>query len=503
MVKIYFCDEFELNIIKDFFAHDLRLIDSLEVDNVRSFRIGEYRNSYDQAGGAKCSGVGICIDDTDLWLLNKWKYFPFFEIKTCQIDMDGDTLEVYYHSFVGEAAEYIDISPSAFLSECRLKKCDIHLLIPCSASPDTFDCPNSRGHDVRYFMGQLKTTNELEFTSDFVKSLDREYIGDYYLTYDGRNYQPCAIICAKHSFTNLGVIDVIVSDVQVDALRILEEFRYKSLKIRDREVEKPISEWMQERKFVQYGEHRNLVFSYEKLSQNDIINVLATEYHPMGDIIGRTFIENAQENIAQYNTAEAYVSEVVLLEISTKDIPELTVRLQYQAIEVFFVELILLQDAAIGRVSAKVNRQIAQERDTQMASIASLSALVTEMSKSLLFFEPSNFVFPTVRRSAERISKRFGIDKAIDRYKQNKETLEQMINLAKIQRENKENTIINFILIMLTIVQVLPILANAIHFLIFKEIDIPELISEMAAFSICLIVCIQFYRMRRKFMTKL
>lgn len=503
-MKIYFCDEFELNIIKDLFPRDLRLIDYLEIDNIKKVGIGEYRNSYEQADGTKCSGVGFYIDDTDLWLLNKWKYFPFFEVNTCRIDRKGVQLDVFYHSFVGDADEYVDISPSMFLKDCRLTKCDVHLLIPCSVGPDSFDYKNNNGCNVKYFMDQLRITNELEFTSDFVKSLDREYLGDYYLTYDDDiNYQPCAIICAKHKFTNLGVIDIIISDVQVDALRILEEFRYKSLKIRDGKVDKPIHEWLKERNFIQYGEHRNLVFSYEKLSQNDIINVLATEYHPMGDIIGRTFIENAQENIAQYNTAEAYVSEVALLEISTRDIADISVRLQYQAIEVFFVELILLQDAAIGRVSAKVNRQIAHERDSQAASLASLSALVAEMSKSLLFFEPSNFVFPTVRRSAERISKRFGIDKAIERYKQNKETLEQMINLAKMQRENKENIIINFILIMLTIVQVLPILANAIHFLIFREIDIPELISEMAAFTICLIVCIQFYRMRRKFMTKL
>ena len=176
------------------------------------------------------------------------------------------------------------------------------------------------------------------------------------------------------------------------------------------------------------------------------------------------------KNIAQYDTAEAYVSDVTLLEISKEFKPELCDRLSEQAIEVFFIILLLLQDAAICNVEMMIEKAISDERNDNGNSNTELHTLVVEMSKATKFFNPRNFYYPTVRLSSIKIAEKFGLPKQIKLMTENKMLLEQLIELNTMRVQSKENDIINVILIILAVIQVVPILFGGLKMICYTGI---------------------------------
>ena len=194
-------------------------------------------------------------------------------------------------------------------------------------------------------------------------------------------------------------------------------------------------------------------------------------------------------NIAQYDTAEAYVSEVTLLEISNDFKPQLRDRLSEQAIEVFFIILLLLQDAAICNVGMMIEKTISDERNYDGYSNTELIMLVVEMSKATRFFNPRNFYYPTVRLSFIKIAEKFGL---LDQKKmmiENKMLLEQLIRLKTMNVQSKENNIINIILIVLAAIQIIPIILGG-----FKMICSTGIVSLACIAFIILYRRKQFHR---------
>ena len=164
------------------------------------------------------------------------------------------------------------------------------------------------------------------------------------------------------------------------------------------------------------------------------------------------------KNIAQYDTAEAYVSEVTLLEISKVFKPSLNDRLAEQAIEVFFIKLLLLQDAAISSVNMMIEEAIEDENNNVGNTNNELLKLVAELSKATKFFDPRNFYYPTVRASSLRIAEKFGLPRQMRLMTENKSLLEQLIDINTMRVQSKENDIINVILIILAVIQIIPII---------------------------------------------
>ena len=111
-----------------------------------------------------------------------------------------------------------------------------------------------------------------------------------------------------------------------------------------------------------YGRKRSMVFAYGDVSKQAIINALANEDNPMGNIGGIFARKVEMENIAQYDTAQVYVSTATMFE-KCNDSPENEEdRMTYQAIEIFFVEMLLLQDAAIDKIYMDIKDEEERQR---------------------------------------------------------------------------------------------------------------------------------------------
>ena len=96
-----------------------------------------------------------------------------------------------------------------------------------------------------------------------------------------------------------------------------------------------------------------------------------------------------------------------------------------------------------------------------------LITVVSELSKVTKFFDPRNFIYPTVRASFVRIADSFGIPRQLELMNENKSVLEQLINLNYAKIQSKENDIINIILIILSAIQVVPLIKGDLETLLY------------------------------------
>lgn len=355
-------------------------------------------------------------------------------------------------------------------------KIDLHLLIPCRLSEDR-DFPDSAetNSEIDHFIKMLDVCNNSEFTNRYVRNLDRRSLGKnqiHLIDITGQHCSyPCFSIVSIHSDTRLAVVDIVVPEIKAGADRIVDLFRSKQLTISNSSDNRLIDQWLLENYGLHtVGDHRSLVFSGTKLSNVEKVNLLASESEPMGLIMSDDFYEMSTKNIAQYDTAEAYVSETTLLEINKEYKPKLCDRLSEQAIEVFFIILLLLQDAAICNVEMMIENAISEELDYNGNSNDELHTLVVEMSKATRFFNPRNFYYPTVRLSSIKIAEKFGLPKQKKLMAENKLLLEQLIELNAMYVQSKENDIINVILIILAVIQVVPILFGGLEMICYTGI---------------------------------
>jgi hypothetical protein len=353
---------------------------------------------------------------------------------------------------------------------------DLHLLVPCRLSEDRVisDSAETKS-EIEHFMKMLNVCNNSEFTNRYVRNLDRRSLGKHkvhVIDINGRHCSyPCFAIVSIHSNTRLAVVDIVVPEIKAGADRIVDFFRSKQLTIGDSSDNRLIDQWLLENYGLHtVGDHRSLVFSGTKLSDVEKVNLLAAESEPMGLIMSEDFHEMSTKNIAQYDTAEAYVSEITLLEINKEYKPELCDRLSEQAIEVFFIILLLLQDAAICNVEMMIENAISDECEYNGNSNTELHTLVVEMSKATRFFNPRNFYYPTVRLSSVKIAEKFGLPKQKKLMTENKLLLEQLIELNSMYVQAKENDIINVILIILAVIQVVPILFGGLEMICYTGI---------------------------------
>ena len=212
-----------------------------------------------------------------------------------------------------------------------------------------------------------------------------------------------------------------------------------------------------------------MIFAYGDISEQSIINALANEEYPMGNI-GGTFKEKIKgENIALYDTAQVYVSQASMIECcgNLKNIFQLfpSNRIRYQVIEIFFVELILFQDAAID----KVYTDLIHEQEGQYKlnysdyNIEKFEQISFDMSRAIKFGDYKQFNFPTTRESARRVAENFGIEYIFEKYERNKELLHSMLSANKRRIENKENKLQSRFLLIISALATVQALGDIIY----------------------------------------
>ena len=293
---------------------------------------------------------------------------------------------------------------------------------------------------------------ETEFNNDYLKRIKRFSLGEIVLYATSDDYKLRGFLeLAYHDDTRLSVLEIYIPNVSMGANKILDKYLADKLyyKYNDKIINS-LNDLLSELCLRAYGRRRSMVFCESGVDKREIINTLANEECPMGKIGGKFEIDILNDNIAIYDTAEVYVSIVTMIEVLKTFEENYRNRLEYEVLETFFVELILFEDAAMDKIYKNLLDAQNVEINKKPNSNKIIDKISFDMAKAKRFADFESINFPTVRESAYRIAKKFGIDHVYEKYNENKNILQEMIEVNKRKVAENEDDIKNNFLFLLS-----------------------------------------------------
>ena len=329
---------------------------------------------------------------------------------------------------------------------------------------------------------RIRRNNEEELDGQFFHGITRINLGAVTVNIRVENL-PCSqegfAFLSVHEQTKAAMMAIVIQDLHIPGLLLNNYFAGDCLTVGNGAAGVPVKEWMKKQNAQAYGTPKSLIISYEEIPKEEVIQYLACEASPIGTINGTVLHQWSQENIAQYDMATAYASDRCLLEITPKVDRDRIARLDQGAVELFFLELLIMQEAAISRVSDRV-----YELFHEGAFRETGKRIQTKLYD--LNMEAANLRYPVTRLSARHIGERFGVAEELEHYQNCRALLEQMIAINTAEEEKIDGDLMSLLLLFLTMVQMVPLMASLVRYLMkgtFSDID---LLATASGAMICL-----------------
>lgn len=412
----------------------------------------------------------LLLDMTEeaIWALDKFQSNLGFRKRRVRLEgsrllpASGDTMFIYEQredSYLPSPYHTVDHLRLYMGEKRQLSQCDVYLLIPgkLDKAPGVWEAlPDKPRNVFSVFNRQINQSVQDEYDTHFADSLSRKCIGEITLKIndltDGNTYYQDALIGIVKHATGVCILEIMVQNCAIGGNKLLNYYCGNQLYVIYEGQEYTADDFARQLHIRRYGKKRSMVFACGEVSEDEIINALANEEFPMGRIIGDIRTSLAQTNIAQYDTARVFVSQETMLEHTEAVNVFGNQRLTYHAIEIFFVELILFQDAAIDKVYDDLEVECALQSDpaNQTDATNRCEEISFDMAQALQFADYDHFRFPTVRISALKVAHSFGLDKIFEKYETNKALLETMIQANKRRRQEQQDRIKNRFLFLLS-----------------------------------------------------
>ena len=453
----------------------------------------------------------VVMPDASCWELDKFQLNLGFRKQRVEINgnilepTDSDDCFIYEKregGFVASDTHTLENIRSYVCTQRQLECCDVYLLIPgkLEKGDDVWDSIPQKHRDVfTVFRRKIDACIREEFNSHFADELERKCIGELTIEIEdpieGRTfYQDALAGVVKHS-TGICILEITVQNCAVGGNKLLNHYCGNMMHILYEGQRYTADELLKALHIRKYGHKRSMVFSYGDVSEAAIVNALANEEYPMGKICGDFLRKIREQNIAQYDTAEVYVSEETMFEKCAEINAYGNKRLAYHAIEIFFVELILFQDAAVDKVYTDLEEE--EKRQNEYRNVETAMARCEEisfdMAQALQFADYDQFNFPTVRLSARNVAACFGLDRIFEKYDTNKTLLETMIQANKRKWQTQQDEVKNRFLFLLSAATTIGMLGD-IFYVLYQD-KFGGFLSYVAAFVI-LAVIYGIYKLR-------
>lgn len=470
--------------------------------------------------------IGLLTEE-QVWLLDQWMDIPLLKRIAIHVTQNGKLTKVYIYvsnqvspqtdNFI---LEQVDIKKQIRLFAKKRKmntmgNCDLHLIYPCSLdkiysflqNPATENpcaiienpyCVETseelKEREISdYFISKLDCNSRYEFNDPFVTSVERISYGTFPCSfqYEGEEYIEYGFAYASiHTITGIGTFSIVFPSIANPILLQMYSFCESLLYIIEGKEKIEITKWLSNKSIEIYGHPKAIVFSYTELEKKEILKCLAYEMEPIGDICGKTLNHWADDNIAQYDIAKVYASDRCLLEIR-KDIElDVMLRLKSQAVELFFIEVLLFQEAAISRVCERVAYHLNYvfNHSNSKNSTEVLFNLSKEMANAIMFIDHKRLRYPSVRLSSQEIAQRFGLPQELEKYYKYRSILDEMITLNSNEQDEVEASLMNFLLLILTMIQVIPTIKAFIDIIMKKQASLSDVVSLVVSLSTCILL---------------
>ncbi len=435
----------------------------------------------EEAEGETLEACVVEMSSKDIWNLDKFQSTICLEkeaysIINGRLTKDGDVYAYRRRQDESSLENLCSLEVVKYnnLEERQLSTCDLYLMIPgklekSQGNANWEQLPNCQRDIFRKYSAGIQTSIEGEYNSNFAQELQRKCLGDVKIELLDREGNVIetqdGIIGIVEHMTGLCIVEIMVHNCHVGGTRILVNFCGNALKFHYNGKSYAMNELLEHLHLRPFGKKRSMVFNYGEPDKREIINALANEEFPMGRIHGSFLKKVETENRAQYDTAEVYCSSETMFE-QCKDMNILVDdRIGYHVIEIFFVELVIFQDAAIEKICSDIRGEITKQLHTHnlLETQKRQEAISFDMAQVMRFTNYEDFKYPTVRESAKRIAHDFEIDCIFENYEKYKEQLNDMISINERRMSEEQNNIKNYFLFLLSALAVIGTMGEIIY----------------------------------------
>lgn len=373
---------------------------------------------------------------------------------------------------MGQAAELIDNQEEqrVEIEWTKYPPLDLYIMIPCVKEKELImpHAVNASSQIVGHlFLNAISTVSAYEMEDGFSVDLTRMLLCQVSIvchTDDVQNKvelgrQTVNVYLTTHKGTGLASVTLVFPDITLSVTHILDQMSRNELFIDDNGNTKCLLKWLHENfGLKRMGMSRSFSNLSSSVEEKELIYLLANEVNGSQvmkhQLIGSNFKAAAKMNVAQYDLSEIYIQETSIVQIYKEYQNSYEERIQDHVLTLFIMELLLMQDVAISRVSHRVSEELQGKSDISLKVIEELNL---DFAKTMFLWNLNNFKYSATQAVANSFIKGFKIQEQLETYKTNKGFLEDLITVITARSTDRKNWILNIGIIFLTISQVLPI----------------------------------------------
>ena len=228
-----------------------------------------------------------------------------------------------------------------------------------------------------------------------------------------------------------------------------------------------------------------MIFASKNLSEFEKIQFFTSEKLEECTITNNCFITRANTNIAQYDSANIYASENVIIEIPKNFKLEFTERIKSQILTLFIAEIFIFQAATIFETKKYIEYLIANEHIGKSNFKESIPILLI---KSKRYWDRNQFLYPTARKLAENIGEAMNVSELHLYQTDNEKMLDKLIQMNKLKQEEIESSSLNAILLIISLLGVIPIVSEMVIKIYENKFNSVDVISYMVSIASCFIL---------------
>lgn len=383
-------------------------------------------------------------------------------------------------------------------------KDDLYILIPFvgDVAPQGIDSANDEIAST--FIEAMNEFAELECYNLVSEHFNRQFLGtvplgciDDYDTLEVLETSDAYLFLTTHPTTHLHLLTILLPNNKLSTTMIQDQASSNNLFIYEDGKLVNIIEYMKNKYDLQkIGEPKSIInLSNKPENVRELKSMLAAEaydgeYNLQFDgyyVSSHEIEESLDKNISQYEFNKKYASDVAVVNIFESFSDDFKTNVIYEDGIFITVENIMFQHASIDRANKKIVSELSKDGDVSLKFIEDLYA---EFGKTAPFWNIENFNYVTNQNTAFALNKSFKTQEKYNIYQRNQNFLEHIVDLKNAQSSNRENKMLNFIVIILTLLQVIPTLITFFKWLVSGE-SITKLINLMGvSFSALLLIVI-------------
>jgi len=363
--------------------------------------------------------------------------------------------------------------------------CDLYIMIPCEMEDDVESAPKiqeaERDKVADKWLYEVNDYLHTFISGEIVDHIRSYFLGRKRLAYLSINYDEKAegqedayLFLLQHGQADLYLLVIAVFLPKNSVTRLVEQSASDSLFFTEGGTavspKDNVTRYIRDTwHLAKVGENKHLVtMSNMPDDRNEFLSMLACETYKdflydeqMRDyyrLSSDDIEKEAEENFSQYNFYGLYASRRNVIFIpesySKCDTPA---NIEDDVTILFIIIPILFKSTAILRTNAKITAELAVHGDATMRTIDNL---YTEFGKTVVFWEDDVYRDITTSNIAKHINQAFRTDQIMESYLFKQNFLTQIVKLHDVQSSNREGKVLNTVVIILTIIQVLPVLTD-------------------------------------------